>query len=132
MPRKLASVQIIKDIQPIEGADSIEVVLVLGWKVVAKKGEFKVGEKVVYIEIDSLLPPTNPYWSFLEKNGLKKTISNGEEITGILLRTIRLRGQVSQGLIVPTRILPKGQYLEGQDVTQTLSIVKSLFNYSLP
>lgn len=45
---KLASVQIIKDIQSIEGADAIELAFVLGWQVVVKKNEFKIGEKVCY------------------------------------------------------------------------------------
>jgi RNA ligase (TIGR02306 family) len=54
--RKLASVQVIADIQPIEGADAIEVALIHAWKIVIKKGEYAVGQKVVYCEIDSFLP----------------------------------------------------------------------------
>ena len=62
--RKLASIQKIVDISPIEGADSIEVAQILGWKVVVKKGEFKIGDLVVYCEIDSILPE-KPEFEFL-------------------------------------------------------------------
>lgn len=54
--RKLASVQYVHDITPIEGADMIEVAHVLGWQCVVKKGEFEVGDLGVYFEIDSFLP----------------------------------------------------------------------------
>ena len=62
--RKLASVQTIQDVQPIEGADRIEVVSVLGWKCVAKKGEFKKYDLCVYFEVDAFLP-VKPEFEFL-------------------------------------------------------------------
>ena len=64
--RKLASIQVIKDIVPIKDADAIEVVRVLGWNVVVKKGEFKIGDKVIYCEVDSLFPQ-KPEFEFLRK-----------------------------------------------------------------
>ena len=51
--RKLASIRRIADIQPIKDADAIEVATIDGWKVVVKKGEYSVGNLVVYLEIDS-------------------------------------------------------------------------------
>ena len=54
--RKLASIQKIKALKPIEGADAIEKATVLGWQLVVKKGEFNVGDMAVYCEIDSLMP----------------------------------------------------------------------------
>lgn len=110
--RTLASIQVIKDIQPIPGADSIDVATVEGWKVVVKKDEFKVGDKVVYIEIDSIVPDI-PEFEFLRPRKFR-------------VRTIKLRGQVSQGLIVPITILP-GKYQDkevGFDVTDILKIEK--------
>ena len=62
--RKLAHIEKIIDIQPIPNADKIEVATVLGWKVVIKKDEFKVGDKIIYIEIDSRVPKDEPYFSF--------------------------------------------------------------------
>lgn len=143
MERKLASVRKITDIQPIPDADSIEVVVVGGWKVVTKKGEFSVGDLCVYCEIDSFLPIL-PQYEFLRKSSYKK-LSTGEE--GFRLRTIKLRGQVSQGLVLPMSllleylepvlekvsqglaspisVLPDGSTLfEGLDVTEILSITK--------
>lgn len=94
--RKLASIRTISDISPIENADAIEVATVDGWKVVTKKGEFKVGDRCVYIEIDSFLPEGNPAWQFLvDKSGINY---NGKR--GHRLRTVKLRGQLSQGFLV--------------------------------
>lgn len=88
--RKLATIQKILDIQPIPDADSIEVATIKGWKVVVKKDEFQVGETVIYFEIDSIIPKTT-VTEFLMKNS---------DDTEARLRTIKLRGQVSQGLII--------------------------------
>lgn len=88
--RKLATIQKILDIQPIPNADSIEVATIKGWKVVVRKNEFQVGETVIYFEIDSLIPKTS-VTEFLMKN---------PEDTEARLKTIKLRGQVSQGLII--------------------------------
>ena len=89
--RHLATVQKILAIDPIPGADSIEVATILGWKCVVKKGEFAVGDLVVYIEVDSLLPD-RPEFEFMRPRGMR-------------VRTVKLRGQVSQGLAMPMSIL---------------------------
>lgn len=94
--RKLASIQKIEEIKPIEGADAIEAYRVLGWWVVSKKDEFKVGDLVCYFEIDSWIP--HELAPFLSK-GNEPREYNG--VKGERLRTIRLRGQVSQGLLLP-------------------------------
>jgi hypothetical protein len=98
--RKLASIRRIADIQPIDGADAIEVATIDGWKVVVKKGEFKVGDLAVYMEIDSWVP--TELAAFLSK-GQEPRVYNG--VKGERLRTIKLRGQVSQGLLLDTDIL---------------------------
>lgn len=103
--RKLASIQIVKEVRPIPGADAIEVVRINNWDVVSKKGEYKVGDFCVYCEIDSFLPIKEEF-EFLRKTSYKK-MSDGSE--GFRLRTIKLRGQLSQGLLLPISIL------EGQD-----------------
>lgn len=111
MDRKLASVQKIIDIQSIKDADKIEVATVLGWQVVvAKKDNFKIGDNAVYIEIDSIVPE-KPEFEFLRDRKFR-------------VRTIKLRGQISQGLLLPMSILPKANYKEGQDVTEILGIKK--------
>jgi RNA ligase (TIGR02306 family) len=126
MERKLASIRKISDIQEIPGADMIELVIVDGWKVVvAKNVGHKVGDLVVYCEIDSFLPIKKEF-EFLRKSSYKKMSDDSE---GFRLRTIKLRGQVSQGLILPLDVLlPTGvssdDVYEGLDVTGTLNIKK--------
>ena len=126
MERKLASIRRIADLSPIEGADKIELVTVDGWKVVvAKDVGHKVGDLVVYCEIDSFLPIKDEF-EFLRKTSYRKM---GDQ-EGFCLNTIKLRGQVSQGLILPINVLPITQFAsgynlpEGMDVTEMLGIVK--------
>lgn len=94
MSRKLASVQTIKAIRPIEGADRIEVVQVLNWDCVAKKGDFKEGDKVVYFEIDSLLPDI-PAFEFLKGSSWLQKLNKYK------ISTHKFRNQISQGLVMP-------------------------------
>ena len=108
--RKLVTIQEIAEILPIEKADRIETVRVLGWYVVVKKGEFKVGDKVVYAEIDSKFPEKEEF-EFLENSNYR-------------VKTVRLRGQVSQGLCLPLDILPEGCYEVGDEVTELLGVTK--------
>ena len=97
--RALASVRRIADLQPIEGADAIEVAVVDGWKVVVKKDEFKTGDLAVYMEIDSWVP--TELAPFLSK-GKEPREYNG--VKGERLRTVKLRGQISQGLLLPMTV----------------------------
>ena len=113
--RKLASVQVVNEIRPIENADAIECAVVLGWTVVVKNGEFKIGDKCVFFEIDSILPNEEKY-SFLDYK---------EEYNGYRLKTVRLRGQLSQGLALPINIFELPEDIEiGTDLTEQLKIRK--------
>ena len=98
--RKLVTVRKVKEILPIEGADNIELAKIDGWQCVVKKNELKTDDYCLYFEIDSLLPVREEF-SFLANKGTKKMIHNGTEVIGYRLRTIRLRGQLSQGLALP-------------------------------
>lgn len=118
--RKLASVQYVHNITPIEGADRIECVHVLGWHCVANKGQFKVGDHCVYMEVDSFLPICEEF-EFLRSSSFKKNEILGE---GFKLKTLNFRGQISQGLVQPLSILPEGNYELGDDVTSLLGIRK--------
>lgn len=129
--RKLASIRTISDIQPIEGADMIELAVVDGWKVVvAKEVRHQIGNKVVYCEIDSFLP-IEPEFEFLRKTSFKKM----GEAEGFRLKTIKLRGQISQGLILPLQdaieVMKRNKsHIDGElidvglDVTKLLGIQK--------
>jgi RNA ligase (TIGR02306 family) len=119
MERKLASIQRIKKVEPIENADAIEKVSVLGWHCVARKGEFKEGDLCVYCEIDSLLPEGKPDFEFLRASSF---IDKNDQ-RGFRIRTVKLRGQVSQGICFPLSIL-KTPVKEGDDTTSLLGITK--------
>lgn len=123
--RQLATIREINNIQPIENADKIEVVTMknLGWNVVSKKNEVKIGDKVVYFEIDSALPIEDRY-EFLRGSSykcwkLKETILK----ECFRLKTIKLRGVVSQGLILPISLFPElKENKVGDDVTEILKV----------
>ena len=101
--RKLASIQRIWDIIPIEGADKIELAKVLGWQCVVNKGQFEKGDPAVYFEIDSFLP-IRPEFEFMRSSSYKKTDIMGE---GFKIRTMKFRGQISQGLVLPISTFPE-------------------------
>lgn len=122
MERKLATIRKIKDLQSIEGADKIEVATIDGWKVVvAKDVGHKIGDMIVYCEIDSFLPIREEF-EFLRKSCYKKM----DDVEGFRLRSIKLRGQVSQGLVLPMSVFGDFSWTayEGLDVTQKLGIIK--------
>lgn len=119
--RKMASIRKIDAIGPIDGADTIEVATVGGWKVVVKKGEFAVGDLAVYCEIDSWIP--TKLAPFLSKG---KEPREFEGINGERLRTVKLRGQLSQGLLLNLDdVIPETHsFGEGDDVSEYLNIIK--------
>jgi RNA ligase (TIGR02306 family) len=121
--RKLASIEKIKDIQPIENADKIELAFVKGWQVVVKKNEFNIGDFVVYFEIDSWIP--TELAPFLTKPGNEPKEYFG--IKGEKLKTVRMRNKISQGLILPINIAKQYNCYdiqEGKDLTEILRIQK--------
>jgi len=109
--RNLASIQRILNVEPIDGADSIEKITVLGWQLVSKKNEFKIRDLCVYVEIDSILPEREEF-EFLRERKFR-------------IKTIKLRGQVSQGIAFPLTILPANLKIEeGLDVTDIVGVEK--------
>lgn len=110
--RKLAHIEKIEWKRPIEGADRIELVGVLGWQCIAKVSEFNTGDLCVYIEIDSIVDKENPDFAFLEKRNYK-------------IKTMKMKGVLSQGIVFPLSILPNDKtYKVGDDVTSTLKITQ--------
>lgn len=111
--RKLASIQIINNILPVEGSDFIEQVQVLGWNLVTKKGEFGINDKCIYIEIDSIVKEC-PEFEFLRKYKFR-------------VKTQKIRGIISQGLAIPLKIFNISENTPiGTDVTEILGITKYL------
>jgi RNA ligase (TIGR02306 family) len=121
MERKLASIQVIDSLTPIEGADRIECARVMGWNVVVKKGEFTSGSLCVYFEIDSVLPADCSWSDFLKDKKYR-------------VKTAKMRKCLSQGLALPFINFTEEQQEKlkslsvGDDVTELLSVKK----YEIP
>ena len=114
---KLASIETITDLTDHPNADRLSIAKVLGWQSITKRGEFKAGDKIVFVVIDTILP--NAPWSeFLaDKSHPEKPIR---------LRTVKLRGEYSQGLVLPLSVLPENVqgWHEGADVGGALGVKK--------
>lgn len=120
--RKLVSIRIIEERKDILGADKIEALRVGGWWCVSQKDQFKVGDRILYYEVDSFLPIKPEYEFLLKGSSIKKQLVGGQEVEGIRLKTIKLRGQISQGMIMP---VPEGIAGEiGDDVSEQLGVTK--------
>ncbi|KAM0265089.1 hypothetical protein ACHAPA_007949 [Fusarium lateritium] len=105
MPRKLVTVRQVSAITPIQGADRIVKATVDGWTCVVAVNAFKPGDRGVYFEIDSLLPGSDPRFAFLAP---KTTGLDGSTCpSDIRIRTTKIRGVVSQGLLMPLTNFPE-------------------------
>ena len=121
MARKLASIEKVWKIEPIEGADNIELAHVLGWQCVVNKGQFKPMDLGVYFEIDSFLP-IRPEFEFLRSSSYRNSDILGE---GFKLKTMRFKGQLSQGLLLPVSLFPQlAGYNVGRGVAEELGVKK--------
>lgn len=128
--RKLVTTARIISIDPIEGADAIEVAKIRGWNVVVGKGSHFVGEVVAFFEIDSSLPIEDPRFEQFAARGVK-TLPNGEKVHR--LRTIKLRGQISQGLVMSLNELGLDSSLpEDVDLTEDLGVALWEIPESMP
>jgi hypothetical protein len=108
MARKLASIKEVSNMMPIEGRDKIALAMVDGWQVIVNKDQIQVGDKVVYCEIDSVMPETEQF-EFLRSKKFR-------------IKTMKMAGVISQGICFPLSILPEGKYEIDQDVTNILGI----------
>lgn len=113
--RALAHIEKIEWVRPIEGADNIELIGILGWVCIAKKGEFHPEDLAVYIEIDSKCPENDERFEFLASKHYKiKTMKLGKF------------NVISQGLALPVSEFPELQNKTiGSDVTDILKITYS-------
>ena len=111
MSRKLASIVEIESCEPIPDTDRLSVAMMKGkgWKVVIVRDEFKPGDLAIYCEIDAFLPADDPRYAFLRDRCLRKFVSKGGNVLreGIRIKTCKLRGVVSQGLLMPLDKFPE-------------------------
>lgn len=116
--RKLVTIQTIDNIKPIENADSIELAVVLGWNVVVGKNDFEVGEKIIFFEIDSFLPLREPFMFLYNRCYTHNTLLG----SGLRIKTMKLRGVFSQGLIMKYNTFLEKDLPIGTDLTEILGI----------
>lgn len=108
--RKLAHIEKIEWMKPIEGKDRIALAGVLGWTVIVQKSDYEVGQKCVFCEIDSVFPE-KPEFEFLRSKKFR-------------IKTMKMSGVLSQGICFPLSILPEGNYEIGDDVTDIIGITQ--------
>ena len=110
--RKLASIQRIHEEFPIDGKDRIVLATIegMGWTVIVNKEEIKVGDKIVFCEIDSVFPEKQEF-EFLRSKKFR-------------IKTMRMAGCISQGICLPLSMLPDGNYEIGDDVTELMGITQ--------
>lgn len=120
--RKLVTVRKITDIQPIDGADRVEEVWVDGWSVVCQKGIHAIGNTVLYFELDSFLPQSDTRFESFMKFGTRTF----DGVVGHRIKTVRLKGVYSQGVIMPLSEFPEmdSDTDPEQDYAEYLGIVK--------
>lgn len=114
MTRKLAKIVVVDDIRPHDNADALEIAVVGGWCCCVKKGEFHKGSMGVYFEVDSMLPLSDERFAFLK--GRNERVVDGKAYSRI--KTMKLRGQLSQGLLLPIH-----HFLD-TDIASNLSVIK--------
>ena len=125
--RKLASIVEIASCDPIPDTERLSVATMVGkgWRVVTGRDEFKPGDLAVYFEIDSYLPPDDARYAFLHERCLKRFVSKGGGVLreGVRIKTARLRGVISQGLLMPIAKFPEAAGMEvGADLTAPLKV----------
>jgi len=122
MARKMVTRRQVDVITPIVDADSIELATVGGWQAVVKKGEFVQGDACIFFEVDSLVPLADPRFAFLKKPD--------KIVDHYRVRTIKLRGTLSQGLILPTNLFPELEEDNPNDYDNIIGVTK--FEPNLP
>jgi len=120
--RSLVTIQKVKMISAIPDSDFLETAHIMGWQCVVKKGEFQTGDMGVYFEVDSFLP-VEPRYEFLRNSfSYRENAHNG---IGFRIRTVKMRGQLSQGLLLPLASFPELEgFNEGDNVTEKLGVKK--------
>jgi RNA ligase (TIGR02306 family) len=121
--RKLASIQKIDRVSPIVDADAIELVHIKGWQCVSKKGEFQAGDFCIYFEIDAYLP-IDERFEFLRKNSYRNNEYMNE---GFRVKSMKMRGEISQGLAMPVSLFPELSevtLVDEAEVTELLGVRK--------
>ncbi len=113
----------VDQVTPHPNADRLEIATVKGWQCVVGKGEFQAGDKGFYFPIDSVLPQAVRDYLFADTKVTPPT----------RIKTMAIRGAVSQGLLVSRCLDPKDAYKwehvaslweVGEDFTEAFGVTK--------
>lgn len=130
--RKIVTIKKIDEIRPIDGADKIVAAKIGGWTAVVKKEDFNQFDKVLYFEVDTFLPVNVPEFAFLESRGTKKLVGeDGVETVGHVLKTMKLRGVMSQGLVLPVADFGLDEDSSQEEVDEVFTNL-GVFKYEAP
>ena len=125
--RKLVSIVTIATADPIPETDRLDVVTIAGkaWRIVTGRNEFRPGDRAVYFEIGSALPAAAERFAFLHDRCLRSWSDKHGNVLkkAVRIRTVKLRGVISQGLVMPIGIFPELADLQsGDDATELLKV----------
>ena len=134
MRRDLVSLRVICKLEEHPNADRLEIACIDGWKVVVGKGEFREGETILFFEADSLIPVSKDFeflrkYCYINKAWLLGIMPNSEAFR---IRTIKLRGVISQGLVAPLSGVFKSKVVASEENNITLDEVFGVIKYSMP
>ena len=119
--RQLVRLAQVDSVHPIPGADRIECATVGGWNVVVEKGAFQPNDPVVYFEVDTCLPLDDHRFSFLAGRG---TVRTPDGTPYHRLRTMKLRGVYSQGLVLPAELFATELSMQRNDMLTAMRVGK--------
>lgn len=103
----------ITEIKPHNNADKLELVRIQGWQTAVRKGDFKVGDKAVWLEPDYIVDTNRPEFSFLQ--------SVAKRDGKVRIKVKKLRGEMSQGLLITLPEQFKNRQV-GDDLYEELGI----------
>jgi hypothetical protein len=129
--RELARIVQIEKLLPIPKADRLEIAVVGGWECVVVKGAHQVGEPIAYFEIDAAIPIDHPLWHDFDKKYLRIRVEKGTLKEYATIKTVRLRGALSQGLALPMSYLV-GTEAEGASIGQNITNALGILKYVSP
>lgn len=125
MERILAGIQRVLAVEPIENADAIELARISGWQCVVKKGVFAPGDLSLYLEIDAIPPDTEAFRFLWQPRAVEGAVATlVERPANYRIRTMKLRGVLSQGVLLPLGELGFGPVEAGQDMTELLGVTR--------
>lgn len=131
--RKLATIDVVEDVRKHPDADTLDIIIVRGWQIISKSGNFKIGDKAVVFEIDSAFEKDSLIGKSLPADKASRvfTEEKGYLEEGFRIKTIKLRGQISQGYALPLSYFENGLELEAiEDLTTFLEVYKYEKPYS--